>query len=709
MLRGTQIFRKIQKNAIGLTSLKNSLQPVRSRTFSAMFNNSSRSQIFGLRQSMMKRVALRGFSTQAFEEPKLKAVNREKREFKAETKKLLDIVAKSIYTDKEVFLRELMSNCSDALEKQRYAELVGKSEMKDIPLEISIFTNERERTVTILDHGVGMTKEEVIDNLGTIARSGSQEFVDALDDNTSSGESIIGQFGVGFYSSFIVADSVEVLSKSDNEKACRWVSDGTGDYEISEVEGSDIERGTRITLYLRPDCKIFSKPTEIKNILKKHSLFISYPIKLNGEVINSMQAIWYRDRREVTEDEYDQFYESIANTKIPFKFMLHYNTDVPLAIKALLYTPSTNTEKFGTQQEASDLHLYCRKVLIKSKCSELLPHYLRFVKGVVDCEDLPLNISRENYQDSHLIGRLKNVLTKRVIKMLEDEIRKDEEKYDKWFDEFNNFLKEGLAIDRENAPALLKLMRYKSTKGGNKNISLEDYVESMKKGQRNIYFHVAGNPNVPLDSPFLEPFKKADIPVIVLQNHIDEICLKNVNEFKGFKFVNIESNYEEVAMDLGEKVGHDAEKGIPEQEITPFSLWLKSELAPTIARVTISKRLSDAPAVIIGEVSSSMRAMLAMVDQAQFEAATKNQGMEVNPNHPIMVKLNKLRKIDSENASLLLKEVFDNVMLQSGIPYDVMASTKRSYKVLEMLLDYKNAEYDEGSPDVIIEDVERKD
>lgn len=709
MLQGTRLFRKVQQKSSSMMAMSRLLVTPKSRAYSILMSQAKKPSMLSLRQNTLNKFAFRRFaSEEAKEEPKLKAVNSEKREFKAETKKLLDIVAKSIYTDKEVFLRELMSNCSDALEKQRYAEITGKSEMKDVPLEISIFTNERERTVTILDHGVGMTKEEIIENLGTIARSGSQQFVDALEDSTSTGDSIIGQFGVGFYSSFIVADSVEVLSKSDSGNACRWTSDGSGDYEISEVEGSDIERGTRITLYLRPECKSFAKPSEVKKILKQHSLFISYPIKLNGEVQNSLQAIWYRDKREVTEDEYDQFYENIANTKIPFKFNLHYNTDVPLAIKALLYVPSTNTEKFGAQQEASHLHLYCRKVLIKSKCSELLPHWLRFVKGVVDCEDLPLNISRENYQDSHLMAKLKNALTRRVLKLLEDEIKKDSEKYDKWFAEFNQYLKEGLATDQDHAQPLLKLMRYKSTLSGKKFLSLDNYVDKMKDGQKNIYFHVAGN-QTSTTSPFLEPFNKAEIPVIILENHIDEVCLKNVNEFKGFKFVNIESNYDEVKEDLGDKVDHDSTHGIPETEITPFSLWLKSELAPTISKVTISKRLNTSPAVIVGEVSSSMRAMLAMVDQSQFEAATKNQAMEVNPNHPLIVKLNKLRKVDSENASLLLKEVFDNVLLQSGIPYDIMASTERSYKVLEMLLDYKTADVTDAEPEVIVEDVERKD
>ena len=216
----------------------------------------------------------------------------------------------------------------------------------------------------------------------------------------------------------------------------RWVSDGSGEYEISDAANLNFERGTRITVYLKPEARNFARAKEVEKIVKKYSLFISYPIKLNGEVINQLQAIWYREKRDVTEDEYERFYENIGNTKIPYKFKLHYSTDVPLAIKALLYIPSTNTEKFGMAQEASDLHLYSRKVLIKQKCSELIPHYLRFVKGVVDCEDLPLNISRENYQDSHLMAKLKNVITRRILKLLEDQLKQDEETYNRWYEEF---------------------------------------------------------------------------------------------------------------------------------------------------------------------------------------------------------------------------------------------------------------------------------
>jgi len=333
-----------------------------------------------------------------------------------------------------------------------------------------------------------MNREQIIDNLGTIAKSGSQEFKDIIDNDmnspdSSAAESIIGQFGVGFYSSFIVSNHVEVYSKSEGHDGVRWISDGSGDYEISNIDNLDFERGTKIVLRLNNDCLQFSKESEIEKIIKKYSIFNKYPIRLNNSLLSNLQAIWYKEKREVSEDEYEMFYEQLANTKIPYKYKLHYSTDVPLAIKALFYIPSHHSEKMQFSQEEMRLDLYSRKVLIKDKCRELVPQYLRFVKGIVDCEDLPLNISRETYQDSSLIAKLKNVVTRRVLKFLEDEMKRDPSQYEIWFNDFQIFLKEGVMQDYENQEQLLRLMRYYSTHmpEGSKTVSLEDYVKSMKE------------------------------------------------------------------------------------------------------------------------------------------------------------------------------------------------------------------------------------
>jgi HSP90 family molecular chaperone len=318
--------------------------------------------------------------------------------------------------------------------------------------------------------------------LGTIAKSGSGEFKQLLDnegDTAEAAENIIGQFGVGFYSSFVVSDNVEVYSRSNKgEPGVMWASDGTGEYQISEVQNLDFDRGTKIVLKLRKDSLQFSKEVEVAKVIKKYSLFNKYPIRLNNQLVNNLEAIWYKEKREVTQDEYEMFYEHLVNSKIPYKYKLHYSTDVPLAIKAIFYIGSSHAEKMQMQQEENKLHLYSRKVLIKESCTELVPSYLRFVKGIVDCEDLPLNISRETYQDSTLIGKLKNVVTRRVLKFIEDEMKRDSVGYDRWYNEFYVFLKEGVMSDFENQEQLLRLMRYHSTMTDfSKTVSLEDYVK----------------------------------------------------------------------------------------------------------------------------------------------------------------------------------------------------------------------------------------
>ena len=466
-----------------------------------------------------------------------------------------------------------------------------------------------------------MSRDEIIENLGTIAKSGSQAFVKNLEENfdeEQASEQIIGQFGVGFYSSFVVSDHVEVFSKtSKSDKGVRWVSDGLGTYEVSDVENLDFNRGTKIILKLLPASREFSQEMIVEKIVKKFSQFISYPIKINGQTVSSLGAIWSREKREVTVDEYERFYETLANTKIPYKYMLHYSTDVPLAIKSVLYVPSTHAEQTGLQQESVAMHLYSRKVMIKEKCTELLPGYLRFVKGVVDCEDLPLNISRENYQDSGLISKLRNVLTRRVIKLIDDEAKRDPVKYKKWYESFSQFIKEGIATDLENKDALFKLMRFQSRNNGKQDfISLDDYVKAMQPNQEKIYFIVNPVYDYALKSPFLEPFKDSKLDVLVLANNVDEILFQQNGDWKGKKLVNIESAFDEISKDLGGKLEEEAaaRNRIPEEDTTTFCLWLKEELKDSIAKVTFSKRLTTTPAILTGQVSSSMQVMMKMME-----------------------------------------------------------------------------------------------
>lgn len=346
------------------------------------------------------------------------------------------------------------------------------------------------------------------------------------------------------------------------------------------------------------------------------------------------------------------------------------------------------------QTETLDMHLYSRKVLIKNKCSELMPNYLRFVKGVVDCEDLPLNISRENYQDSSLMLKLRNVLTRRTLKMLEDEAKKDPERYNKWYQEFQNFLLEGMTVDQENSEPLLKLMRFHANFAGTKNIAIEEYIAKMAPTQEKIYFLVSNSIDAALQSPFYEPFKGSEVPVMILTNNIYEVVLTQVGSFKGKKFVNIETSYDEISKDLGKSDTSSVQSRLPEDEVTPFCLWLKNELQPSISKVTLSRRLKDTPAIVVGQMSSSMRVMMQMMNQQSGdgggmpnEQAFKDQTLEINPAHPIIVNLNHLRKQDVKLASIVSKQVLDSVLLQAGIPFDTQKSTQRTFNLMEKMLD----------------------
>lgn len=359
-----------------------------------------------------------------------------------------------------------------------------------------------------------MTKEELIENLGTIAHSGSKNYVQSISegkDEKIDPSNIIGQFGVGFYSTFIVGDYVEVYSKkAPNSKTHVWSSDGSGTFEISESPEALENSGTKIVISLKPDCLEFITKDEVMTTINKFSNFINFPIYLSEEKINLTQAIWTRSRYDVTPEEYQKFFEFVSNSKLDYKYKIHYTTDAPLSIKALLYIPATHSEKYGMNMEKMSVSLYSRKVLIKQDCTEMLPNWLRFVKGVVDCDDIPLNISRENYQDSNLMLKLKTVLTKRVLKLLQEEAEKNPKDYIRWHDEFQYFLKEGAASDQEYSDQLVSLMRFQ-TSFSNEQISMDEYISKLRPESDKIFFILGSSKEATRSSPFMEPFRGTDV------------------------------------------------------------------------------------------------------------------------------------------------------------------------------------------------------
>ncbi|MEM9025525.1 MAG: molecular chaperone HtpG, partial [Verrucomicrobiota bacterium] len=373
----------------------------------------------------------------------------EKHAFQAETQQVLDIVINSLYTDKEIFIRELISNASDATEKLRHLQLKEEAVFQaDQELEIEVSFEEEAKTITIRDRGIGMNRDELMENLGTIAHSGSKAFLKAIADGGTKNENVIGQFGVGFYSAFMVAKKVEVLTRSyrPDESGLLWVSEGAGEYTI-EPANEELDRGTKIIIHLKDDFEEFAKDWKLKSIIKKYSAFVQFPISLGDEKINTVQAIWLRSKSEVKDEEYKEFYKFQSNAFDEPLTWMHFSADAPLAINSILYVPTENPERLGMGRTEPAVALHCRKVLIDSKPDGLLPEWMRFAKGVVDSSDLPLNISRESMQDSSLVAKLNQVLTKRFLKHLAEIAKKDEDLYKKIWDAFSVFLKEGVATD----------------------------------------------------------------------------------------------------------------------------------------------------------------------------------------------------------------------------------------------------------------------
>jgi hypothetical protein len=418
--------------------------------------------------------------------------------FEAETTQLLDIVINSLYTDKEVFLRELVSNAADALEKLRYVQ-TAQSDMKiidplvELGITITIDQEASPRTITIQDTGIGMSKEQMIENLGTIARSGSKAF---LQENQEEGAvDIIGKFGVGFYAAFMVASKISVTSRSADAgvdgPAHVWTSEGVGSYDIAAATEADIPRGTKIVLELREENNEFAEEGRLQSILKTYSNFVPFPIELAGNRVNTVQAIWASTPSDVTEEQYNEFYRYVGNAFDDPLYKLHFRADVPLDLKALFFVPTMHSEKYGMERMETGVSLYSKKVLIDSKPEKLLPDWLRFVQGVVDSEDLPLNISRESMQDTALIAKIGGVLTRRFMRLLEDESKKDSEKYNEFFLEFGHFLKEGVVTDFANKNNIAKLLRFESSARAKEEDALssfDDYISRCPVEQNTIYY-----------------------------------------------------------------------------------------------------------------------------------------------------------------------------------------------------------------------------
>ena len=609
--------------------------------------------------------------------------------FQAEVKQVLDIVAHSIYKDKDIFLRELVSNASDALEKMRYTQLTEKSVFEpERALESDVSTDEKAGTLTIADSGIGMTREELVENLGTIAHSGTKEFLRKLQENGGGNENLIGQFGVGFFSVFMVAEEVKFFTRTWREEgeALCWTSDGNGSYKI-ETAGEALPRGSKLVIRLKEEFKDFSKKDKAKDVLERYSKYVAFPLKLDGEKLNTMQALWLKSKSEVGEQEYKDFYKFQCRAWDEPQDWLHFSADAPLAINSILFFPTHNPEAMGFGRATPEVSLYCRKVLIDPEPKNLLPEWLRFMKGVVDSADIPLNISRETLQDSTLIQKLNRVLTKRVVKRLEERAKKDPDAYAKFWRDFGNYLREGIATDFENRDALAPLFRCESSiLDAGTLTSLPEYVERMKDSQKEIYYLTGVNRAALESGPYLEAFKARGIEVLFLYDGADDYVMGQLGSFKDKPIVSADS----ADIELADAPQTGTGEPLPDEAMKSLCAWFAETLGKEkVVECSAGKRLVDSPAVALNPdkfMTATMRRMMRMMSK---DAGTADKPVavkvELNPRHPLIRKLDALRGSNPELAKLVAEQVLDNTLIAAGLLDNPRGMTARIYELLGKL------------------------
>merc|ERR1711970_1345390 len=685
----------------------------------------------------------------------------EKFEFQAEVTRLMDIIINSLYSNKEIFLREIISNASDALDKIRFLSVTDKDALGDgdsAKLQIKISPDKEKDSVSITDRGVGMTKADLIANLGTIAKSGTSSFLEKLKDGGD--VNLIGQFGVGFYSVYLVADKVTVTTKHNDDKQYIWESTADSSFTIKEdPEGNTLGRGTELTLHLKDDCKEFTEPDKIKDLVKKYSEFISFPIylketktvekevpveeeeekkeegekegedkdgeekkegddlevkdgdetdkpktkKVNEEVVewtqvNSETAIWTRSPRDVEDDEYNRFYKTISkDTESPLTKM-HFSAEGEIEFKSILFVPAKAPyDLLEGKAKSQSIKLYVRRVFITDEFEDMMPRWLSFIKGVVDSEDLPLNVSREMLQTSKVLRVIKKKLVTKALEMIrkmaekkkkkddEDDKKEDEEKkeanpaeevedneeYLKFWKEFNKAIKLGLYEDSSNRTKLAKLLRFQTSKTGDNWTSLEKYISRMKKGQKNIYYISGETKEAVEKSPFLERLRKKDLEVLYYTDPIDEYAMPQLTEFKGFQFMG--ANKENLKLDDDDAEEKKLKK--MQEMHKPLTDWFKETLGTKVEKAVVSNRLLETPAIIVssqyGWSTNMERIMKAqtMGNNDKANAMTSQKTLEINPAHPIIRELKSRIEADSKDqeAKDIASTLYDVALVGAGL------------------------------------------
>lgn len=631
----------------------------------------------------------------------------QKHSFQAEVAQLLHLVTHSLYSNPEIFLRELISNASDACDKLRFEGINHPEYYENDPdLRVRIRLDQENKTLTISDNGIGLSQQEAIEHLGTIAKSGTKDFMSKLTGDQKADAQLIGQFGVGFYSGFIVADKITVESRRAGlaaDEAVRWSSAGTGEFDVEQIHKA--ERGTDIILHLREDALDYLESYKVKQIINKYSDHISLPIQMQKEVwqqeeaaegetpkagqyvetdewetINSASALWTRNKNEISEEQYIEFYKNLSHDFDAPLAWAHNRVEGSTEYTQLLYVPSKAPHNIFTREAKAGIKLYVKRVFIMDEADNLIPNYLRFVQGVVDSADLPLNVSRELLQESRDVKTIREGNTRRVLTMLDNlaksEDEKDQEKFKQFYQEFGSVLKEGLGEDFGNRERILKLLRYATSSNDDISTSLADYKARMKEGQKAIYYVTADNLNAAKHSPQLELFKKKGIEVLLMAERVDEWAMNFVHEFDGTPMQNVSKG----AVDLGDLQDAEEKKALDAaaEQFKPVIEQLSASLSGKTKEVRVTTRLVDSPACLVtgeGELSPQLIRMLKDAGQA---VPDMKPTLEINPEHPLVKKLQ-----DSNQFDDLAHVIFDQaVIAEGGLPEDPAEYVKRINSLL---------------------------
>ena len=605
--------------------------------------------------------------------------NKENLTFQAEVSKLLDLVANSLYSEREIFLRELISNSADACEKLRYLALSKKNILGDNKiLEIKINVSKKRKIIEIEDNGIGMSRQDLIDNLGTIARSGTNKFIESIKSKKTNDISAIGQFGVGFYSSYMVADTVAVHSKNvEDDSSHLWISNGKDNYTIEELKKED--RGTKISLNIKKDSEEFLDSMRLRSIISKYSNYIPFPIYLKDldtkdkeEKINEGNPLWLKDKKDIKTEDYKQFYNNISfNFDEPLK-TIHFNAEGVINYRALLYLPTNQPMDLFNSERKNKIKLYVQKVFITDECDEIMPNWLRFVPGVVDSQDISLNISREMLQNNPVIDKIKKGITNKVLNEINTLSTKDNKKFLDFWKNFGAVIKEGLYEFNDHHEKLLSLLRFENSYN-NDSISLDDYVKNMTKDQKEIYYFANTDKEHIKNSPQLEAFIDKKIPVLFMTDAVDEFWLQNINKYKEFEFKSISKGKVDIS-NLGtkQKDKKESSKKI-DNKINDLTSLLKKELKDKISDVIISDRLTKSPVLLVAEESGmdiNMEKLMKMHNQKTPES---KKVLEINAEHPMIVKISEnLNNFDHKKVAQIILDqanILDGNILSNPTSY----------------------------------------